>query len=147
KQASRPSSTASAFFSAMRDAPPITARVWLRFWKSGRRASPEGESMSVPLGRLFDLTGRVGLVTGGSRGLGLQAAEALGEYGAAIALIARKEAELNETVAHLATLGISAYPFIADLSSADAVDGVVERIMVQFGRIDVLVNNAGATWG
>ena len=61
-------------------------------------------SMSVPLASLFDLTGRVGMVTGGSRGLGLQAAEALGEYGARIALIARKEAELNHAVAHLAEL-------------------------------------------
>ena len=60
--------------------------------------------MSVPLARLFDLTGRVGLVTGGSRGLGLQAAEALGENGATIALIARKEAELNDAVDHLALI-------------------------------------------
>jgi gluconate 5-dehydrogenase len=103
--------------------------------------------MSAPLASLFDLTGRVGLVCGGSRGLGLQAAEALGEYGAVIALIARKEAELNDAVAHLAALGISAYPFIADLSSCDAADGIVKRIMAQFGRIDVLVNNAGATLG
>jgi NAD(P)-dependent dehydrogenase (short-subunit alcohol dehydrogenase family) len=103
--------------------------------------------MSAPLANLFDLTGRVGLVNGGSRGLGLQAAEALGEYGAAIALISRREAELDDAVAHLAARGISAYSFIADLSSADAVEGIVKRIMAQFGRIDVLVNNAGATWG
>src|SRR3984893_9388102 len=76
------------------------------------------QSMSAPLARLFDLTGRVGLVTGGSRGLGLQAAEALGEYGATIALIARKEAELNEAVDHLSALGISAYAFMADLGCA-----------------------------
>src|SRR5882762_11825583 len=100
-----------------------------------------------PLASLFDLTGRVGIVTGGSRGLGLQAAEALGENGATIALIARKEAELNDAVAHLAGLGISAHPFAADLSSPDAADGIVKRVMAQFGRIDILVNNAGATWG
>jgi len=103
--------------------------------------------MSAPLASLFDLTGRVGVVTGGSRGLGLQAAEALGENGATIALIARKEAELNDAVAHLAGLGISAHPFAADLSSPDAADGIVRRVMAQFGRIDILVNNAGATWG
>ena len=103
--------------------------------------------MSAPLASLFDLTGRVALITGGSRGLGLQAAEALGEYGATVALVARKEAELNDAVAHLATLGISAHPLVADLSSPDAADGIVKRIMAQFGRIDVLVNNAGATWG
>jgi len=104
-------------------------------------------SMSVPLASLFDLTGRVGMVTGGSRGLGLQAAEALGEYGARIALIARKEAELNHAVAHLAELGISAHPFVADLSSRDSADRIVKQVMAQFRRIDILVNNAGATWG
>jgi NAD(P)-dependent dehydrogenase (short-subunit alcohol dehydrogenase family) len=103
--------------------------------------------MSARLASLFDLTGRVGLVTGGSRGLGLQAAEALGEYGASIVLIARKEAELNDAVAHLAALGISAHPLVADLSAPRAAEGIVKRIMAQFGRIDVLVNNAGATWG
>jgi NAD(P)-dependent dehydrogenase (short-subunit alcohol dehydrogenase family) len=103
--------------------------------------------MSARLASLFDLTGRVALVTGGSRGLGLQAAEALGEYGASIVLIARKEAELNDAVAHLAALGISAHPLVADLSAPRAAEGIVKRIMAQFGRIDVLVNNAGATWG
>jgi NAD(P)-dependent dehydrogenase (short-subunit alcohol dehydrogenase family) len=103
--------------------------------------------MSAPLATLFDLTERVALVTGGSRGLGLQAAEALGEYGAQIVLIARKEAELNDAVAHLVTLGISAHPLVADVGHADAADGIVNRIMARFGRIDVLINNAGATWG
>jgi NAD(P)-dependent dehydrogenase (short-subunit alcohol dehydrogenase family) len=103
--------------------------------------------MSAPLASLFDLTARVALVTGGSRGLGLQAAEALGEYGARIVLIARKEADLNDAVAHLSALGISAHSFVADLSGADAAGDLVKRIMAQFGRIDVLVNNAGATWG
>src|SRR5712671_124311 len=89
------------------------------------------QAMSAPLARLFDLTGRVGLVTGGSRGLGLQAAEALGEYGATIALIARKEGELNDAVAHLVTLGISAHPLVADVGHADAADVIVNRVMAR----------------
>lgn len=114
-------------------------------------ASAERETglvpMSAPLATLFDLTGRVAVITGGSRGLGLQAAEALGEYGATVVLVARKDAELKEAVSHLTALNISAQPLAADLSSPAAADVIVERIMAQFGRIDVLVNNAGATWG
>jgi NAD(P)-dependent dehydrogenase (short-subunit alcohol dehydrogenase family) len=103
--------------------------------------------VSVPLANLFDLTGRVALVTGGSRGLGFQAAEALGEYGAGIALVARKEAELNDAAARLTARGISARPFVADLSNPELADRLVGQVIAQFNRIDVLVNNAGATWG
>ena len=66
--------------------------------------------------KLFDLSGRVALVTGGSRGLGLQMAEALGEAGAKIMLTARKAAELEEAVAHLADKGIAARWVAADSS-------------------------------
>jgi gluconate 5-dehydrogenase len=103
--------------------------------------------VSAPLANLFDLTGRVALVTGGSRGLGFQAAEALGEYGASIALVARKEAELNDAAARLTARGISAHPFVADLSNPEMADRLVGQVIAQFNRIDVLVNNAGATWG
>ncbi len=99
------------------------------------------------LAALFDLTGQVALVTGGSRGLGLQIAEALGEYGATIAIAARKQAELDEAVAHLAALGISAFAVVADLRTAEAAEALVGAVMAQAGRIDILVNNAGASWG
>jgi gluconate 5-dehydrogenase len=102
--------------------------------------------MSTPLANLFDLTGRVALVTGGSRGLGLQAAEALGEYGATIVLVARKQADLESAVQHLCAGGVSAHSFVADLS-AGSPDELVKQVMEHFGRIDILVNNAGATWG
>jgi gluconate 5-dehydrogenase len=62
-------------------------------------------------------------------------------------VIPLKYAELDRAAAHREELGISAHPFVADLGSVDAADEVVRRVMVQFGRIDVLVNNAGATWG
>src|SRR5579871_2763522 len=104
--------------------------------------------MSGVLAKLFDLTGRVALVTGGSRGLGLQIASALGEFGASLALVARKQAELDEAVDRLNGEGRTAVAFAADLGRApEAIAGLVERVVERFGRIDVLVNNAGASWG
>jgi len=103
--------------------------------------------MTKTLSSLFDLTGRVAIVTGGSRGLGLQIASALGEYGATLALVARKPAELDAAVAELAAKGIQAEGFAADLGAADAATTLTQRVLERFGRIDVLVNNAGAVWG
>ena len=76
--------------------------------------------MTDTLKTLFDLTGRVAIVTGGSRGLGFQIAAALGEYGAVPVIVARKQAELDQAVATLADRGITAYAFAADLSGPDA---------------------------
>ncbi|MFW8627714.1 SDR family oxidoreductase [Deinococcus sp. ME38] len=96
---------------------------------------------------LFNLTGKTALITGGSRGLGLQIAEALGEYGATVVLTARKQHELDEAKAHLAGLGITAHVYANDLGAFDTIDPLVERIHAEVGPIDILVNNAGATWG
>ena len=97
--------------------------------------------------QLFDLTGRTALVTGGSRGLGLQIAEALGEQGARIIISARKQNELDEAIAHLAARGIDASAIAADLSQESAVQPLVTEAMQRLGQIDILVNNAGASWG
>ena len=97
--------------------------------------------------QLFDLAGRVALVTGGSRGLGLQMAEALGELGARVALTARKKDELDEAVAHLQKLGIGATAWPCDLGRREQVAPLVEGLLGKLGKVDVLVNNAGATWG
>jgi gluconate 5-dehydrogenase len=97
--------------------------------------------------QLLDLSGRTALVTGGSRGLGLQIAEALGEMGARVALVARKGDELDAAVAHLATQNIDAVPLVCDLSDALAIPPMVARAEHLVGPIDILVNNAGATWG
>jgi NAD(P)-dependent dehydrogenase (short-subunit alcohol dehydrogenase family) len=97
--------------------------------------------------QLFDLKGRVALVTGGSRGLGLQMAEALGEMGARLALTARKQAELDAAVAHLKALGIEASAWVCDLGKREAIAPVFEAILAKLGKVDILVNNAGATWG
>jgi gluconate 5-dehydrogenase len=99
------------------------------------------------LRRLFDLTGRVALITGGSRGLGLQIAEALGEFGAVIALAARKQDELDAAVAHLAALGIESFAIATDLRDPEAAQALTDAVMRRAGRIDILVNNAGVSWG
>jgi gluconate 5-dehydrogenase len=97
--------------------------------------------------QLFDLTGRSAIVTGGSRGLGLQIAEALGEMGARLALTARKQDELDEAVAQLKKQGIEAAPYVCDLGKRELVAPLVDQVLAAFGKIDILVNNAGATWG
>ncbi len=96
---------------------------------------------------LLDISGRVALVTGGSRGLGLQMAEVLGEMGARVALVARKQDELDAAAAHLRALRIDALPLACDLAQTDTIAPAVEQAIAALGPIDILVNNAGATWG
>jgi NAD(P)-dependent dehydrogenase (short-subunit alcohol dehydrogenase family) len=103
--------------------------------------------VSGTLAGLFDLTGRVAIVTGGSRGLGLQIASALGEFGASLALVARKQADLDSAVEHLSLAGCTAVGFAADLGPPEAAADLTARVIERFGRIDILVNNAGTTWG
>ena len=103
--------------------------------------------MSTPIQKLFDLTGKAALVTGGSRGLGLQIAEALGEAGARVMLTSRKAADLEEAVATLQAKGIDARWVAADASQPAEIDRVVSDTLERLGPIDILVNNAGATWG
>jgi NAD(P)-dependent dehydrogenase (short-subunit alcohol dehydrogenase family) len=102
---------------------------------------------SKVLAGLFDLTGRVAIVTGGSRGLGFQIASALGEFGASLALVARKKADLDVAVEQLNRGGRAAVGFVADLGTLEAASGLTERVLERFGRIDILVNNAGNVWG
>jgi gluconate 5-dehydrogenase len=103
--------------------------------------------MSTPIQTLFDLRGKTALVTGGSRGLGLQMAEALGEAGARLVLSARKTDELESASATLRDKGIDAHWIAADLSQASETERLSEQALAHLGWIDVLVNNAGATWG
>ena len=97
--------------------------------------------------QLLDLGGRTALVTGGSRGLGLQIAEALGEMGASIAITARKQNELDEAVAHLKKMKIDATAYVCDMGKREAIPPCADEVLKKFGRVDILVNNAGATWG
>ncbi|MEO6281257.1 SDR family oxidoreductase [Roseateles sp.] len=103
--------------------------------------------MSTKVQDLFDLSGQVALVTGGSRGLGLQIAEALGEAGAKIMLTSRKAADLEEAAAHLQARGIDTRWVAADAAKAEDAQRVVSETMERLGQIDILVNNAGASWG
>jgi len=96
---------------------------------------------------LLNLSGKAAIVTGGSRGLGLQIAEALGEMGAKVALTARKKDELEHAVDHLKKKGIEAYGFPCDLGKREAVPAAFEAMLKALGRVDILVNNAGAVWG
>ena len=101
----------------------------------------------MSLARLQDLSGRVALVTGGSRGLGLQMAEVLGELGARIAITARKADELEEAKAHLKAMGIEALPVVCDMSDLASIPAMVDKVIAAYGPIDILVNNAGTSWG
>lgn len=96
---------------------------------------------------LFQLDGKVALVTGGSRGLGLQMAEALGEMGCRVAITARKAGELAEAKAYLQERGIEVQTVINDLQRFEGIPGLVDEVLGVHGGIDILVNNAGATWG
>ncbi|MGY4827720.1 SDR family oxidoreductase [Sphaerotilaceae bacterium SBD11-9] len=96
--------------------------------------------------QLFSLEGKIALVTGGSRGLGLQMAEALGEMGCKLVITARKADELAEAQAHLKGMGIEALPIANDLSKFDQIPGLVDQALKAYGQVDILVNNAGANW-
>ena len=96
---------------------------------------------------LFDLTGKVALITGGSRGLGLQMASALGDMGAKVAITARKADELAEAKGRLAARGVEALTVTNDIADVAGIPALVDGVLARFGTIDILVNNAGTTWG
>ncbi len=97
--------------------------------------------------QLFDLTGRVAIITGGSVGLGKQMAEALGELGANLVLCARKKERCEQTADELKGLGVETLALGCDVKSQDNVHAVVDATVSRFGRVDILINNAGASWG
>ena len=100
-----------------------------------------------PIQQLFDLTGKTALVTGGSRGLGLQLAFALGEAGAKIMLSSRKASDLEEATAELQAKGIDARWIAADCALEADIHRLADETLERMGDVDILVNNAGAAWG
>jgi gluconate 5-dehydrogenase len=103
--------------------------------------------MTRTIPQLFDLKGRTALVTGGSRGLGLQLAHALGEAGARIMLTSRKAGDLEEAAADLQAAGIDARWIAADCAREEDIRKLADQTLERMGDVDILVNNAGAAWG
>src|SRR6218665_3812704 len=124
-------------------------RVYM-FGRSGlttNTLTSQGDKMTRTMQQLFDLTGKTALVTGGSRGLGLQRAHALGEAGAKIMLSSRKAPDLEEAVAELQAAGIDARWIVADCAREEDIRRLADETLERVGAVDILVNNAGAAWG
>ena len=96
---------------------------------------------------LFDLTGRVAIVTGGSRGLGEEMAEGLAEAGASLMLCARREQWLTPALDTFRARGFRVEGMVCDVARQDQVQAVVDKTVAVFGQVDILVNNAGVSWG
>jgi NAD(P)-dependent dehydrogenase (short-subunit alcohol dehydrogenase family) len=105
------------------------------------------QDSTVNVKQLFDLSGRVAIVTGGSIGLGRQMAEGLAEMGANLVLCARKEERCHQAAEQLQQLGVKAIAVGCDVTNPASIQEMVEATLSQFGRIDVLINNAGISWG
>jgi NAD(P)-dependent dehydrogenase (short-subunit alcohol dehydrogenase family) len=97
--------------------------------------------------QLFDLTGRVAIITGGSVGLGRQMAEGLAEMGADLILCARKKDRCGQAAEELRALGVQTLAITCDVKEPASIQQVVHTTVKKFGRIDILINNAGTSWG
>jgi NAD(P)-dependent dehydrogenase (short-subunit alcohol dehydrogenase family) len=100
-----------------------------------------------PLSELFDLTGRVAIVTGGSRGLGEEMAEGLAEAGASLMICARRQQWLGPTIENFRGRGFKVSGMVCDVSAPAEVQDVVDTTVERYGKIDILINNAGISWG
>ena len=96
---------------------------------------------------LFDLKGKTAIVTGGGTGLGLYMAFGLGEAGANLVICSRKLEKCREAARKIESVGVRAMALRCDLNREDEAEDVVKATLEEFGRIDILVNNSGRTWG
>src|ERR1700741_4276198 len=110
------------------------------------RGNP-AEDSPVNIKKLFDLSGRVAIVTGGSIGLGRQMAEGLAGMGANLVLCARQAERCQQAAKEMRQIGVKAIAVACDVKSQASIQGVVDATLSEFGRIDVLINNAGISWG
>jgi NAD(P)-dependent dehydrogenase (short-subunit alcohol dehydrogenase family) len=112
-----------------------------------KEAADTAHVSSMNVKQLFDLTGRVAIVTGGSIGLGRQIAEGLAEAGAQLVLCARNEERCRQAAEELQQLGVKAVALACDVKNPASIQELVDATLSQFGRIDILINNAGISWG
>jgi gluconate 5-dehydrogenase len=105
------------------------------------------KKVSKTIKELFDLTGKTAIVTGGSRGIGKEMAEGLAEAGASLMLCARRAEWLDETLEEFRAKGFNAIGKLGDVSKPEDVQAVVDETVEKFGKIDILINNAGISWG
>lgn len=103
--------------------------------------------MAKTIGELFDLTGKTAIVTGGSRGLGKEMAEGLAEAGAGLMLCARRAEWLDETLEEFRAKNFNVAGKLCDVSKPFEIEAVVNETVKTYGKIDVLINNAGISWG
>ena len=103
--------------------------------------------MTATVQQLFDLTGRVAIVTGGSRGLGFEIAEGLAEAGASLMLCARREQWLTPAIDEMRKRGVRVEGKVCDVTDPKQVEDVVSDTIAKFGKVDILINNAGVSWG
>jgi len=103
--------------------------------------------MVATVQQLFDLTGRVAIVTGGSRGLGFEIAEGLAEAGASLMLCARREQWLTPAIDEMRKRGVRVEGKVCDVTDPKQVEDVVSDTIAKFGKVDILINNAGVSWG
>jgi NAD(P)-dependent dehydrogenase (short-subunit alcohol dehydrogenase family) len=96
---------------------------------------------------MFDLQGKVAIITGGGKGIGLKMAEGLAEAGANIVLCSRKVQACQKAAGDLAKLGVKSLALPCDVKSPKEIQAVVDETLRTFGRLDILVNNSGTNWG
>src|SRR2546425_3508989 len=100
-----------------------------------------------PVQQLFDLSGQTALITGGSRGLGREIAEGLAEAGASLMLLARREQWLTPTIDEFRARGFRCEGMVCDAAAPEQIEPAVARTLEIYGKIEILVNNAGVSWG
>jgi NAD(P)-dependent dehydrogenase (short-subunit alcohol dehydrogenase family) len=103
--------------------------------------------MTKHIRELFDLTGKTAIVTGGSRGIGKEMAHGLAEAGANLMLCARRAEWLDETTTEFRAKNINVDAMVCDVAKPEEVQGVVDATKQRFGAVDILINNAGISWG
>jgi NAD(P)-dependent dehydrogenase (short-subunit alcohol dehydrogenase family) len=101
----------------------------------------------VTTSKIFDLTGRVAIITGGSVGLGRQMADGLAEMGASLVLCARKKERCQQAASQLQAAGVKVLALGCDVKDPASIQAVADATLEHFGRIDILINNAGTSWG